>query len=129
MHRYIQMEGLQHFYTMLSEAHTWDILREILADVGILAGSLDYRLGRKTDGDKTKFIKQVCCLDIRLTHMEKGRRNQNHWVERRIGLLKSKWKQRMTDKPFASKTTNWFKSQRYCAGHVALMIIDLGTRC
>ena len=46
-------------------------------------------------GSNTEFIRQARKLDIQLRYTEKGRKNQNHWAEREIGILKSRWKRRM----------------------------------
>ena len=46
-------------------------------------------------GPKTKFMKEVNCLKVRLHRTEAGRSNQNFAAKREIGELKKCWRNRM----------------------------------
>lgn len=80
---------------MTTKAHAGDALRELYSDVGIPEHLVADLAGEHT-GANTEFAKQVRRLDIRMHYTEQGRKNQNHRAEREIGILKSRWKHRMT---------------------------------
>jgi hypothetical protein len=89
-------------YPLTSKMHAGDALRELTSDVGV-PDSLIADLAGEQSGDHTEFLRQIRRFDIRLHHTEKGRKNQNHKAEREIGILKTRWKRRMTEKSVPSR--------------------------
>lgn len=82
-------------YPLKSKSMAGDALREFSSDFGIPDTLVADLAGEQTGAD-TEFVKQIRRLDIRIHYAEKGRKNQNHHVEREIGILKTRWKRRMT---------------------------------
>ena len=72
-------------------------LSDFCADVGI-PEQLTADLAGEQSGMGTDFLATVRQLRIDMHWTEKGRKNQNHHAEREIGILKERWKQRMTQK-------------------------------
>jgi len=82
-------------YPMHSKKEAGDALRMFIQDVGIPDTLMADLAGEQT-GDHTEFVKQAKRNDISLHWAEKGRKNQNHRAEREIGILKARWKARMS---------------------------------
>jgi hypothetical protein len=72
-------------------------LNDFCADVGI-PEQLTGDLAAEQTGPNTDFMAAVRHYRIKMHWAEKGRHNQNHHAEREIGILKERWKQRMTQK-------------------------------
>ena len=100
-------------YPLKSKAMAGDALREFSSDVGI-PDTLVADLAGEHTGYDTEFAKQIRRLDIRVHYAEKGRKNQHHRAEREIGILKSRWKRRMTNNMGATKFDESGKSGRSC---------------
>ena len=96
-------------YPMHSKKEASDALRMFIQDVGIPDTLMADLAGEQT-GDDTEFIKQAKRNDISLHWTEKGRKNQNHKAEREIGILKARWKARMS--------ANSVPSRLWCYGLV-----------
>ena len=84
-------------YPMRTKDRTGDTLRAFIDDFGI-PDTLIADLAGEQSRENTEFLNQVRRHNIRLHHTEKGRHNQNHQVEREIGILKQRWKNRMSQK-------------------------------
>ena len=89
-------------YPTTTKSQTGDALRSFTEDVGI-PDTLIADLAGEQSGQHTDFVKQARHLRIRLHHTEKGRKNQNHTAEREIGILKQRWKDRMTARSIPSR--------------------------
>ena len=83
-------------YPLTTKGHAGDALRDLTNDVGIPDTLIADQAGEHT-GYHTEFARQVRQLHIRMHYTEPGRKNQNHRAEREIGILKTRWKHRMTD--------------------------------
>ena len=87
---------------MQTKDRTGDTLCAFIDDFGI-PDTLIADLAGEQSGENTEFLNQVCRHNIRLHHTEKGRHNQNHQVELEIGILKQRWKNRMSQKGVPSR--------------------------
>ena len=94
--------GFTAVYPLPTKASAGEALREFSHDVGIPDTLIADLAGEQT-GDNTEFVKQIRRLDIRIHYTEKERKNQNHKVEREIGILKARWKRRMVDRAVPSR--------------------------
>ena len=94
---------------MHSKKEAGNSLRMFIQDVGIPDTLMADLAGEQT-GDDTEFIKQAKRNDISLHWTEKGHKNQNHKAEREIGILKARWKARMS--------ANSVPSRLWCYGLV-----------
>ena len=83
-------------YPLTTKQHAGDALRELTIDVGVPDTLVADQAGEQT-GRHTEFARQVQQLHIQMHYTEPGRKNQNHTAEREIGILKTRWKRRMTD--------------------------------
>jgi hypothetical protein len=84
-------------YPMASKQEAGDTLAAFSQDVGI-PEHLTTDLAGEVSGPNTAFMKHVRRLPIDLQWSERGRKNQNHKAEREIGILKQRWRKRMSDK-------------------------------
>ena len=87
---------------MRTKDRTGDTLRAFIDDFGI-PDTLIADLAGEQSGENTEFLNQVRHHNIRLHHTEKGCHNQNHLVEREIGILKQCWKNSMSQKCVPSR--------------------------
>ncbi len=84
-------------YPSTSKANAGKALGDFTEDVGI-PEELTADLAGETTGKNTEFMKHVYDLRIKMHWAEKGRKNQNHKAERKIGILKQRWQRRMARK-------------------------------
>jgi hypothetical protein len=77
-----------------SNARVAHALTDFTNDVGIPDMLLSDGAAEVT-GQHTDFMKEVNRLKIRLRRSEAGRSNQNYAVERKVGELKKRWRNRM----------------------------------
>ena len=89
-------------YPMQTKDRTGDTLCAFIDDFGI-PDTLIADLAGEQSGENTEFLNQVRCHNIQLHHTEKGRHNQNYRVECEIGILKQRWKNRMSQKGVPSR--------------------------
>ena len=78
-------------YPIMSKSHAGDSLQELINDVGI-PDRLYADLTVEHTGTNTEFQQEIRKFHIQMHYTEKGRKNQNHRVEREIGILKARWK-------------------------------------
>ena len=88
-------------YPIPNKSRVRDTPRSFTDDFGIPDGLIADLAGEQT-GDQTEFLWQIWWSNIRLHHMEKGCKNQNHHVEQEIRILKQRWKDRMACKSVSS---------------------------
>ena len=81
-------------YPIVLKSHAGDSLRELINDVGI-ADQIHEDLAAEHTGTNTEFQQQVFKFHIQMHYAEKGRKIQNHRAEREIGILKTRWKNRV----------------------------------
>ena len=86
----------------MSKSHAGDSLRELINDVGI-PDRLYADLTVEHTGTNTEFQQQVHKFHIQMHYAEEGRKNQNQHTEREIGILKTRWKNRMAAKGVPSR--------------------------
>ena len=89
-------------YPTWTKDRTGDTLCAFIDDFGI-PDTLIADLAGEQSGENTEFLNQVRRHNIRLHHTEKGCHNQNHRVEREIGILKQCWKNCMSQKGIPSR--------------------------
>ena len=89
-------------YPILSKSHVGDSLQELINDVGI-PDWLYADLAAEHTATNTEFQQQAHKFHIQMHYAEKGRKNQNHRAEGEIGILKTRWKNRMAAKGVPSR--------------------------
>ena len=84
-------------YPIKSRKEVGDTLIQFCQDVGV-PEILTADLAPEMSGHQTEWMKTVRRRHIDMRWTEKGRKNQNMMVENEIGVLKRRWRKRMTEK-------------------------------
>ena len=82
-------------YPIKTRSEVGQTLVDFTADVGVM-DSLTADQAAEMTGTDTDFVKAARRHRIKLHWKEKGRPNQNHLVEREIGILRQRWAARKT---------------------------------